>query len=180
MGTAIVKRRRMISFSIILPSSKAVPHHQDPTWIWTSGNLWWVRVHSRTQTLALPSFVNCLMRHRIKLCVVFVRAATAPIRMCTTSDTLPFQQIWTYWNILKVNGSENNLMGTDFDLYSTYDHALSGEEYDKWRYCNYDYAEVGFPRDCGKYGYTGCQWNSFKRNGCYAWDVAFFVEKATE
>merc|ERR1712076_245438 len=39
-----------------------------------------------------------------KLCVVFVRAATAPIRMCTTSDTLPFQQIWTYWNTLKVNG----------------------------------------------------------------------------
>jgi len=76
--------------------------------------------------------------------------------------------------------SENNLMGTDFDLFSTYDQALSQEEYHKWRYCNYDYSKVGFPRDCGKYGYSGCNWNSFTRSGCYAYDVAFFVEKATE
>lgn len=74
--------------------------------------------------------------------------------------------------------SKDNLMGTDFDLFSTYDQALAVDEYDKWRYCNYDYDKVGFPRDCGKYGYSGCNWNSFRRNGCYAYDVAFFVEKA--
>lgn len=74
--------------------------------------------------------------------------------------------------------SENNVMGTDFNLYSSYQAALDEDEYEKWRYCNYDYATIGFPRDCGHFGYSSCNWNSVEKTWCYAYDVAFFVEKA--
>jgi len=72
---------------------------------------------------------------------------------------------------------EQNILGTDFDLYSSYELALNETDYDKWRYCNYDYAGVGFPRDCGWFGYVGSNWNSIEKTWAYGYDVAFFVEK---
>ena len=55
--------------------------------------------------------------------------------------------------------SADNVMGTDFDLYSTYDDAIA--ETNAWAYCNYDDPGIGFPRDCGVSGGVGGQWNSF-------------------
>jgi len=34
---------------------------------------------------------------------------------------------------------------------------------DKWKFCNYDDPNVGFPRDCGKTGYVPFQWNAINR-----------------
>eukprot|EP00541_Cyclophora_tenuis_P003067 CAMPEP_0116564714 /NCGR_PEP_ID=MMETSP0397-20121206/13478_1 /TAXON_ID=216820 /ORGANISM="Cyclophora tenuis, Strain ECT3854" /LENGTH=486 /DNA_ID=CAMNT_0004091371 /DNA_START=1 /DNA_END=1461 /DNA_ORIENTATION=- len=74
----------------------------------------------------------------------------------------------------------NNLLGTDFLLYSTYADALAGTN--PWTFCNYDDPTVGFPRDCGPDGRVNCQWNSHVRDpGCgnrdlSAYSHAFYVE----
>jgi len=47
---------------------------------------------------------------------------------------------------------------TRFNLYSTLDDALSGEN--AWQFCNGNDRGVGFPRDCGPRGDTGYQWIS--------------------
>lgn len=70
--------------------------------------------------------------------------------------------------------SKNNVLNVDFELYSTYQDALDGTN--KWTYCNYDYANVGFPRDCGPRGYVGANWNSYNSGG-YANHHGFYVEK---
>ena len=54
-----------------------------------------------------------------------------------------------------------NLLGTNFDLYDTYEDALA--QTNKWQFCNYDYTGVGFPRDCGKDGPVSFIWNSVDR-----------------
>jgi len=67
----------------------------------------------------------------------------------------------------------NNVRGIDFNLYSSYDDAKNGyatrsetdTDPNAWKYCNFNYLNVGFPRDCGPSGYVGNQWNSFKRYG---------------
>ena len=52
----------------------------------------------------------------------------------------------------------NNVLGTNFDLYDTYEDALA--QTDKWMFCNYNDAGVGFPRDCGKTGKVTNNWNA--------------------
>ena len=45
--------------------------------------------------------------------------------------------------------SENNEMGTHFNLYSTLEDALSNKN--EWKYCNYYNhlgGQIGFPRNC--------------------------------
>ena len=51
---------------------------------------------------------------------------------------------------------KNNVLGKDFTLHSTYADAVSGDN--GWKYCNYDDARTGFPRDCGPTGAVGGQW----------------------
>ena len=57
--------------------------------------------------------------------------------------------------------SANNLLHTDFELYSTLADALAGNN--KWKYCNYDDSLIGFPRNCRPPGSPSAegQWNSF-------------------
>ncbi len=47
--------------------------------------------------------------------------------------------------LLENFAQDNNVLGEDMGLYSTYDDAQSGENI--WKFCNY--GVVGFPRDCG-------------------------------
>ena len=35
----------------------------------------------------------------------------------------------------------------------------------RWKFCNYNDNGIGFPRDCGKNGAVGGQWNSLQRGG---------------
>jgi len=77
----------------------------------------------------------------------------------------------------------NNKRGEDFNLYSTLEDAISGfatteesgEDPNAWTYCNFNGGNIGFPRDCGPNGYTGYNWNSFRR-GTYheARSIAFY------
>jgi hypothetical protein len=71
-----------------------------------------------------------------------------------------------------------NLLGTDFELYSSYEDALAGTN--KWKICNYNDPGIGFPRDCSdttskKY----YQWNSYIRGGGTANHHGFYVELPT-
>jgi len=59
--------------------------------------------------------------------------------------------------------SANNKLNTDFKLYSSVADAKAGAN--QWNFCNYDDAGVGFPRDCGKTGAVGGQWNGSTRGG---------------
>lgn len=65
----------------------------------------------------------------------------------------------------------NNELNVDFELYSTYEDARKGRN--KWTYCNYDDAGVGFPRDCGPHAFTPNQWTSASRRSP---DFVFEVE----
>ena len=54
--------------------------------------------------------------------------------------------------------SLNNILDDDFDLYDNFPDLLSNEG--SWVYCNYNEADMGFPRDCGKYGEVQDEWFS--------------------
>jgi len=72
------------------------------------------------------------------------------------------------------NDKPKNTMHVDFELYSTYEDAIRGEN--KWMFCNFSDGIVGFPRDCGPNGPVGHQWNSYVRGGGTAKDHGFYVE----
>lgn len=55
--------------------------------------------------------------------------------------------------------SENNALGTDFDIYDSLEDARS--QIGQWTFCNYDDPDVGYPRDCGRNGKVDNTWFSF-------------------
>jgi len=52
--------------------------------------------------------------------------------------------------------SSNNVLGTDFDIYSS--DANAWTRTGAWTFCNYDDPDVGYPRDCGAAGHVANQW----------------------
>jgi hypothetical protein len=76
--------------------------------------------------------------------------------------------------------SQDNTLGTDFRLFSSYSDALENDPAKSWTFCNYD-DNTGFPRDCGPTAAVGCQWNSWTRGTCSDGShVAFYLEKNTD
>ena len=73
--------------------------------------------------------------------------------------------LYTYTNDWK---SENNTLGTDFNLYSTLEDAI--QDTNAWTYCNYDDPNVGMFRDCGPTGPVASQWT----HRTWAWQPASF------
>ena len=65
-----------------------------------------------------------------------------------------------YTNMLVTWGSKDNVLGKDFQLYSSLGDAQTGMN--PWQYCNYDDPGIGFPRDYGPNGTVYSTWNSFK------------------
>jgi len=61
--------------------------------------------------------------------------------------------------------SDGNVLNTDFALYSSLEDAKS--DTNRWNYCNYDDAGIGFPRDCAPQSTNQIhgQWNSRTRGG---------------
>ena len=55
--------------------------------------------------------------------------------------------------------NSNNVLGLDFEIYSSFEDLKSGSN--KWSFCNYNDADVGFPRDCGPNGAIWNTWFSF-------------------
>ena len=82
------------------------------------------------------------------------------------SSTSIYDLIHTTWS------STGNILGTDFNLYSTHKDALA--DTNPWLTCNYDDPGVGFPRDCGPTSGVGGQWQSSTRSGQSDW--AWFVD----
>lgn len=70
----------------------------------------------------------------------------------------------------------NNVLGVDFNLYSSYEDALA--DTGAWTYCNYNDNRIGFPRDCGPTAKVGWNWNSYMRSNWRTDTHAFLVEKA--
>jgi len=68
-----------------------------------------------------------------------------------------------------------NTFNEDFALYSTYEDAVLDNEVNRWTFCNFNDAGIGFPRDCGPTGHKSNQWNSYYRGGGKASDHAFYV-----
>jgi len=58
---------------------------------------------------------------------------------------------------------DDNVLGTDFNLFSTFEDALS--DTNPWSFCNYNDSGIGFPRDCGPTRRVNNQWNSLSRGG---------------
>jgi len=70
----------------------------------------------------------------------------------------------------------HNVLGVDFNLFSTYEDAENDEN--PWLFCNYNDPTVGFPRDCGPTGYKSWKWNKFYNTGGQ-YNVAYYVEKSS-
>jgi hypothetical protein len=70
----------------------------------------------------------------------------------------------------------NNVMHTDYELYSSVAEALAGEG--EWQQSDYNSNNnnYGFPRNSGPVAYVGNQWNSYKWGGGHANQHAFYVE----
>ena len=78
------------------------------------------------------------------------------------------------YNSMKIWTSTDNVLGTDFGLYSTFEDAVDGTN--MWQYCNYGGSSststtdaVGAFRDCGITGYDDCDWTADENNGI--WDI---------
>jgi len=67
--------------------------------------------------------------------------------------------------------SHNNVINRDFGIFSSYNDAL--KKANPWKFCNYNDPGIGFPRDCGKRGGVGHQWNSWSRGGQ---QVAYYID----
>ena len=71
----------------------------------------------------------------------------------------------------------HNIFKVDFNLFSTYEDALSDSN--AWNFCNFNIPMIGFPRDCGPTGRVHNQYNAFietpgRHHGQR--NVAFYVE----
>jgi len=66
--------------------------------------------------------------------------------------------------------STNNVLGTDFNLFSTLEDALA--DTNAWTYCNYNDNNIGMFRDCGPTGHVPSEWTSRTRGGDSA---AFYI-----
>ncbi len=81
-----------------------------------------------------------------------------------------------YDNMLTTWSSTNNVLNTDFKLYSSYTDLVN--DVNSWTYCNYDDTGVGAFRDCGLSGYVAMQWVSFSVGGTRS-DYAFYLVNTT-
>jgi len=95
-------------------------------------------------------------------------------RLTTLPDDIDFHHLFTdTWS-----DHPGNVNLLDFTLHSSMDDAL--QDKNPWSYCNYNNNEIGFPRECGPYGWVGSQWNSVKNLGqpdvgFYVWDGNPFI-----
>lgn len=68
------------------------------------------------------------------------------------------------YNYMRFWKSENNLLGKNFNLFSTLEDAL--HDRNPWKVCNYDDVPgVGAFRDCGPTQLVGCEWTSDVKHG---------------
>jgi len=74
-------------------------------------------------------------------------------------------QNFNAYNHMKDWSNRNNVLGVNFNLYSTLADVLLDDKQNAWKYCNYNDPGIGAFRDCGKTGYVPYQWTSLSRGG---------------
>ena len=87
------------------------------------------------------------------------------------------QSFDAYNHMIVTWSNENNVLGTDFNLYSSESDMLADRN--AWTYCNYGDPDVGFARDCGPSGPASDQWNSNTNKYNAGRNVKFFVGNIT-
>ena len=113
---------------------------------------------------------------------IFQQSSSAIIKRVCSSCSNDYKEIYyrrytnpssfTPYDYMKQNWfSKNNAVNKDFGIFSSYADAVSRQN--PWKFCNYNDPGIGFPRDCGKTGGVGGQWNSWTRGGQA---VAYYVE----
>lgn len=157
-----------------VPGSKPEPEVADETWMLIVGKGKWYSppVGESAFREAIDASPNKIIRRVCMYCesshkdIYYKRITEIPPK--ETYDFLAnFMDDWF--------STPSNLLGVDFDLYSSYEDAIA--EVGKWTFCNYNDNGVGFPRDCGKTGRKNHNWNSYRRSNWRADTHAFFVEK---
>eukprot|EP00566_Odontella_aurita_P011052 CAMPEP_0113534198 /NCGR_PEP_ID=MMETSP0015_2-20120614/5032_1 /TAXON_ID=2838 /ORGANISM="Odontella" /LENGTH=404 /DNA_ID=CAMNT_0000433345 /DNA_START=71 /DNA_END=1285 /DNA_ORIENTATION=- /assembly_acc=CAM_ASM_000160 len=147
-----------------LESSDATAETVDSGWTYAMG--WGATQYDGVFDEALLSGLagNKIIRRSCNGCVAtheeiyYKRKTSTPADMATI-----LKQDWK---------SAGNTLGSDFDLYSTYQDALDGVN--PWLFCDYD-GGTGFPGNCGPTGSVEGQWNMFDPRGGQN-EVAFAVE----
>jgi len=91
-------------------------------------------------------------------------------RLTKLSSFQPYDYMKNDWK------SKDNILNKDFAIYSSFSDAV----FDKnpWRFCNYDDAGIGFPRDCGMKHPAGGQWNTFQSRSKGQQDVCFYISES--
>jgi len=92
----------------------------------------------------------------------------------TPSGCIDFRDLFLKNWYSDPDGEGTNIRGTDFKLYSTFEHAQNDQS--PWNFCNYNDSGIGFPRDCGPNGAVGSEWNSMSRGG--ETDFAYYLYTA--
>jgi hypothetical protein len=87
----------------------------------------------------------------------------------------PIPSGWSvYSNMVNVWASANNVLGTDFNLYSSYEDLLANNN--AWKFCNYDdFGKVAAFRDCGPNEGVGGTWVGPFRGGGGIQDYQFDI-----
>jgi len=72
-----------------------------------------------------------------------------------------------YYNMINCWSSSSNLLGIDFELYSSYSDLVAGTN--GWTFCDYDDCDggVAFPRDCSPSSPEIFNWNSLVSTSYY-------------
>jgi hypothetical protein len=89
----------------------------------------------------------------------------------STETTIDIPALFqNYWK------KNNNVMGADYNLYSSVDDALNDSN--PWEQSDYNSNNkmYGFPRNSGPHGYVGNQWNSYDYSHGHANHHAFYIE----
>lgn len=94
---------------------------------------------------------SCRSSHRD---VFYKRLTPIPATQVDGSPFYFYDLILNQWRDVP-----DNKRNIDFNIFSTYEDALNDNN--PWTFCNFNYTNIGFPRDCGPTGHVGNQWNSY-------------------
>jgi alpha-tubulin suppressor-like RCC1 family protein len=140
--------------SAVYASGVAVPPHAPRNLL---GNTWSTAPPSRGDFNAKFVANGGLVQRMCSGC-----AADYKTMVYKRISAMPTGKDW--YNLFQSDwSSSQNVLNTDFKLYSSVSDASS--DTNAWQFCSYDDPGIGFPRDCGKTGGVGGQWNSLTRGG---------------
>ena len=97
----------------------------------------------------------------------------------TTMPSAPMSTDWyslfrTHWE--SAQSGTSNTLHANFELYSSMVDLASGAN--KWTYCDYDVASVGFPGQCGPTGAVSAQWNALSGGQSVTWEMPESITNA--